>query len=56
MQRKLKTRPKVNICPQCGNMVPIGDKRFKPFVCKRCKYEIQPEEKLIKEYKDDLES
>ena len=38
----------VNLCPQCGNFVPIGDNRYKEFICKRCGYHIQPEEKLIK--------
>ena len=56
MAKNKNSRPKVNVCPQCGNFVPIGDKRYKVFICKRCKYEIQPEEQLVKEYKDDLES
>lgn len=54
--KKKDFRPKVNLCPQCGNIVPIGDNRYKEFICKRCKYVIQPEEKLIKEFKDEVES
>lgn len=52
---KKAKRVKINLCPQCGNFVPIGDKRYKPFICKRCKYEIQPEEELVKEFKDEVE-
>ena len=54
--KKSKFKPKVNICPQCGNTVPIGDCRYKDFICKRCKYVITPEEHLLKEYKDEVDS
>ena len=54
--KKSKHKVKVNLCPQCGNVVPIGDHRYKDFICKRCKYVIQPEEVLIKEFKDEVES
>lgn len=54
--KKAKTKVKVNLCPRCGNMVPIGDRRTRDFLCRSCKYIITPEEKLIKEFKDDVES
>ena len=56
MKKKKDFRPRVNICPQCGNVVPIGDHRYKVFYCKRCRYEIQPDEVLLKEYRDEVES
>ena len=54
--KKSKSRVKVNLCPQCGNVVPIGDRRYKDFTCKRCKYVIKPEEELIKEFRDEVEN
>ena len=46
--KKSDTRT-IILCPQCGNEIFPYKFRHKEFVCKFCKYKLQPEENGVKE-------
>lgn len=39
----------ITTCPQCGNEIFPYKFRHKEFICKFCKYHIQPDEEIVKE-------